>query len=188
MAKSALFAISGKIFYLKRPNVDTDQIIPAVYLTGVSIKGLGSHLFEGVPDFDREDPAFQEKAVLVAGENFGCGSSREHAVWALEDHGFMAVIAPSFARIFRQNAFNRGLLLIEHSPEAVEMMFTKRWEYCRAEIEEGRLHFWSGDPIEEKASIKFGFSFQLSEFEKMLVIEGGLVGFAAKRYPEGAKR
>lgn len=187
MTKSTPIQIMGGVFCLNRPNVDTDQIIPAIHLTGVSIKGLGKHLFEGVPDFDHEDPVFQKATILVAGENFGCGSSREHAVWALEDYGFKVVIAPSFARIFRQNAFNRGLLLVEQSLVVIEMMFAKHWEYCRVEIEEGRLHLWSGDPIENKAPISFGLSFQLSGFEKALVAEGGLVGFAANRYPEGVK-
>jgi len=162
----------GKVFYLDQPNVDTDQIIPAVYLDCVSIKGLGVHLFEGVPDFDRNDPTFVGATILVAGENFGYGSSREHAVWALEDHGFKAVIAPSFARIFRQNAFNRGLLLIELPPESVSDLFKLRSSPCVIDIEKQRIITLSS----------IVFPFKLGEFEKTLVLQGGLVGFAASRY------
>ena len=168
----------GKVLYLNRPNVDTDQIIPATYLDGISIGGMGVHLFEGVPSFNRENPDFKNATILVAGENFGCGSSREHAVWALEGHGFRAVIAPSFARIFRQNAFNRGLLLIELHPEAVSDLLKLGCDFCTIDVEKGTIRTPGGTC----------FHFKLNEFEKALVLEGGLVGFAASRYPEGVKR
>jgi 3-isopropylmalate/(R)-2-methylmalate dehydratase small subunit len=175
--------IQGKVFYLDRPNVDTDQIIRAVYLTGVSVKGLRKHLFEGMPNFDREDPAFQEAKILVAGENFGCGSSREHAVWALEDHGFRAVIAPSFARIFRQNMFNRGLLPLEIPPKYAEELFLNQWMGCEIILNGNTagVRLWPGIQI---AAIRMTFECQISDFEAALIKEGGLVGFVAKRYPE----
>lgn len=171
--------IQGNAFLLDRPNVDTDQIIPAVYLTGVSIEGLGKHLFEGVPDFDREIPEFKNATILVARENFGCGSSREHAVWALEDHGFKAVIAPSFARIFRQNMFNRGLLAIELPLEAINEICQRRWQDCLIDLEKMSVMFWH-DYLPDHPATSFGFS--LDEFSKILVLQGGLVGFVASRY------
>ncbi len=89
-------------------DIDTDQIIPARFLKGTSKTGLGAHLFADRPDFVLAPGA----QILIAGNNFGCGSSREHAPWALTDRGFRAVIAPSFADIFRENATKNGLLTI----------------------------------------------------------------------------
>src|SRR5262245_39762244 len=89
-------------------DIDTDQIIPARFLKGTSRTGLGVHLFADRPDFAL-DPGAQ---ILIAGANFGCGSSREHAPWALVDRGFRAVIAPSFAGIFPENATTNGLLTV----------------------------------------------------------------------------
>ena len=104
---------------LGRVNVDTDQIVPKQFLKLVERTGFGRHLFhnwryapDGSPDpsFVLNDPSYTGSRILVAGENFGCGSSREHAVWALLDHGFDVVIAPSFADIFYGNCFKNGLL------------------------------------------------------------------------------
>lgn len=172
--------IQGKVYFFDRANIDTDQIIPAKYLTGVSISGLGSHLFEDLdlPGFDREESLFKEATILVAGDNFGCGSSREHAVWALEDNGFRVVIAPSFARIFRQNMFNRGLLAIELPTDQTAEIFASRWENCRIDLESMTLTFWSG---KEQSSGKT-YSFRLGDFDKTLFLEGGLVGFAVRNY------
>ena len=93
---------------LRANDIDTDRIIPARFLKVTSKEGLGEHLFADWPDFPRDDARGAE--ILVAGANFGCGSSREHAVWALVDFGIRAVIAPSFADIFRGNALENGLL------------------------------------------------------------------------------
>src|SRR5580658_8821731 len=98
---------------IDRANIDTDQIIPARYLTGISKSGLGQHLFLGMPGGPEMLAAHPEAKVIVARENFGCGSSREHAVWALQDRGFKAVIAPSFGRIFHENAYANGVIPIE---------------------------------------------------------------------------
>jgi 3-isopropylmalate/(R)-2-methylmalate dehydratase small subunit len=98
---------------LKRSNVDTDQIIPAVYLKRVTKTGFEDALFAGWrqdPDFVLNQPAFQGASVLVAGPDFGTGSSREHAVWALRDFGFRVVLSPRFADIFRGNSGKQGLL------------------------------------------------------------------------------
>jgi 3-isopropylmalate/(R)-2-methylmalate dehydratase small subunit len=114
---------------LDRRNVDTDAIIPARYLKTVKRTGLGEGLFfawrfgeDGAPrpDFPLNRPEYRGGKVLVAGENFGCGSSREHAVWALMDFGFRAVIAPSFSDIFRNNCLKNGMLPVTLPPSAVQ--------------------------------------------------------------------
>ena len=106
---------------LNRLNVDTDQIIPKQFLKRIERTGFGQFLFydwrlldngDPNPDFVLNDPRYQEASILVAGANFGCGSSREHAPWALQQHGFKAVIAPSFADIFRNNCYKNGFLPI----------------------------------------------------------------------------
>ena len=105
-----LRSVTGNVAVLDRPDVDTDQIIPKQFLKRIERAGFGEFLF-----FDwMKDPEFElhrapGASILIAGRNFGCGSSREHAAWALEDHGFRAVVAPSFGDIFRQNAINSGL-------------------------------------------------------------------------------
>jgi 3-isopropylmalate/(R)-2-methylmalate dehydratase small subunit len=100
--------ISSRVVVVPQVNIDTDQIIPARFLKVTDKAGIGDHLFEDRPDFQVP----KGSQVLVAGDNFGCGSSREHAVWALTDFGFKAVISTSFADIFRQNSLKNGLLPI----------------------------------------------------------------------------
>jgi 3-isopropylmalate/(R)-2-methylmalate dehydratase small subunit len=119
--------IVGRTVLLAQDNVDTDQIIPARFLKGTSRQGLGEHLFadwrrdaagQPRPDFVLNRPEARGAQVLVAGENFGCGSSREHAVWALTDFGFRAVVALSFGDIFRNNALKNALVPVALPPEA----------------------------------------------------------------------
>jgi len=110
---------------LNRADVDTDQIIPAKYLKLVERTGFGRYLFDSWrkdESFVLNDPAYANAQVLIAGPNFGCGSSREHAPWALQDYGFKAVIAPSFADIFRNNCAKIGLLLITLRPDEVDIL------------------------------------------------------------------
>lgn len=118
--------IKGTMVPLPQADVDTDQIIPKQFLTRTERTGYGDFLFydwattsDGAPssDFFVNDPSRAAAKVLIAGRNFGCGSSREHAVWAIQDWGFDAVIAPSFGDIFRNNSVNVGLLTVE-LPEA----------------------------------------------------------------------
>jgi 3-isopropylmalate/(R)-2-methylmalate dehydratase small subunit len=107
--------IKGKAMPLNRADVDTDQIIPAKYLKRIERTGFGEFAFETWrkdPDFVVNDPAYTGAPVLLAGANFGCGSSREHAPWALQDMGLQALIAPSFADIFRNNCAKIGLLTV----------------------------------------------------------------------------
>jgi 3-isopropylmalate/(R)-2-methylmalate dehydratase small subunit len=116
---------------LRAENVDTDQIIPARYLTAVTKAGMGAGLFAAWrylpdgspnPDFILNRPEYADAQILISGKNFGSGSSREHAVWALTDYGFRAVIAPSFADIFHNNALKNGLLPITLPEATVNML------------------------------------------------------------------
>jgi 3-isopropylmalate/(R)-2-methylmalate dehydratase small subunit len=121
--------LTGVAAALDRVNVDTDQIIPKQYLKRIERTGFGQFLFadwrfreDGSlnPDFELNRPEFAGASILVAGANFGCGSSREHAPWALLDYGFRAIIAPSFADIFFNNCFKNGMLPIRLSEDQVQ--------------------------------------------------------------------
>jgi len=127
MSVAPLARLTSPTVVLAVDNVDTDQIIPARFLTGTTRDGLGRHLFADqrydAGGAERKEsvfntPAARQAKVLVAGHNFGCGSSREHAVWALQDFGFRAVVSSSFADIFRNNALKNGLLPVELEPTA----------------------------------------------------------------------
>lgn len=116
---------TGRAVPLRQSNVDTDQIIPAEYLKRVSRTGFADGLFKSWrddPEFVLNDPAHQGATVLVAGPDFGTGSSREHAVWALQDYGFRAVISARFGDIFRGNALKGGLLPVRLDGEVVEAL------------------------------------------------------------------
>lgn len=132
-----LAVITGRAAPLDRSDVDTDQIIPAAWLKKTTRTGYGEALFSQW----RLDPAFilnqAERAgarILVAGPNFGCGSSREHAAWALRDYGFAAVIAPGFGDIFRNNAPNGGLVPVQPAPDTVTAVMRAVTEDARTEI------------------------------------------------------
>ena len=115
----AITKIQGRVIPLDKTDVDTDLIIPAQYLTSTSVSGYGAHLFQRLrdndPNFVFNLPRYEGANILLADNNFGCGSSREHAVWALVEAGIEAIIAPSFADIFANNAGKNGLLLIEQA-------------------------------------------------------------------------
>ena len=123
--------LTAKVAPLDRTNVDTDQIIPKQFLKRIERTGYGDFLFfdwrqtpagEPIADFVLNDPRYQGAQILVAGKNFGCGSSREHAAWALSDFGFRVVIAPSFADIFFSNAGKNGIVLASVSEEQVDQL------------------------------------------------------------------
>ena len=123
--------INSVVTPLDKVNVDTDQIVPKQFLKLVQKSGFGKFLFYNWrfnenevpnPDFVLNDPSYENSKVLVAGDNFGCGSSREHAVWALQDFGFSVIIAPSFADIFFSNCFKNGILPITLDSKTVEKL------------------------------------------------------------------
>ncbi len=127
----AFTTITGAMAYLPIANIDTDMIIPKQYLKTITRTGLGDYLFAEMrydqvnkpkPEFILNQPPFQKAAILLAEENFGCGSSREHAVWSLMDFGIRVVIAPSFADIFYSNCFKNGLLPITLSRSAIQQL------------------------------------------------------------------
>jgi 3-isopropylmalate/(R)-2-methylmalate dehydratase small subunit len=108
--------LTGRVAVLERADVDTDQIIPKQFLKRIERSGFGPFLFYDwmqEPDFPLRRPDYAGASILIAGHNFGCGSSREHAVWALDDYGFRVILAPSFGDIFRTNATKGGLAAIE---------------------------------------------------------------------------
>jgi 3-isopropylmalate/(R)-2-methylmalate dehydratase small subunit len=125
--------LTGTAAPLNMANVDTDKIIPARFLKTIKRSGLGVHLFSSLryndddsekPDFVLNQPQYRHAEILIAGENFGCGSSREHAPWALLDFGIRCVIAPSFADIFHGNCFKNGILPIALPPETCAQLMT----------------------------------------------------------------
>jgi 3-isopropylmalate/(R)-2-methylmalate dehydratase small subunit len=126
-----LRTVTGRVAVLDRPDVDTDQIIPKQHLKRIERTGYGRFLFEDWrldedgnerPGFELNRPEFRDASILLAGRNFGCGSSREHAAWALQDYGFDAVVAPSFGDIFRTNAGKIGMLAITLPDDEVERL------------------------------------------------------------------
>lgn len=161
--------INGTVLALDRANVDTDQIISAHRLTGIDTAGLGQHLFASMPGGPALLAEYPDATILVTRENFGCGSSREHAVWALQDRGFRAVIAPSFARIFEENAYNRGVAPIAVPAENIEGLLKAR--RLAIDLEKETLCVDGGEMI----------SFALDPLRKRFLLEGGYMEFLASR-------
>ncbi|MBM7587843.1 3-isopropylmalate/(R)-2-methylmalate dehydratase small subunit [Bacillus pakistanensis] len=131
---SGIRQFQGKVFPLNRENVDTDQIIPKQFLKKIDRQGFGQYLFyhwrfndDGSPnkDFSLNNEKYQGATILVGGDNFGCGSSREHAPWSLLDYGFQVIIAPSFADIFYNNCVKNGILPIRLGQKDVEVLLGK---------------------------------------------------------------
>ena len=156
-------------------NIDTDMIIPKQFLKTIQRSGRGATLVdemrydrEGneVPDFVLNQPAYREAEILVAGENFGCGSSREHAPWAIKDFGIRCVIAPSFADIFYNNCFKNGILPIALPQEAVDVLMK--------DAEKGSNARMSVDLEAQTVTTSDGevFTFELDSFKKHCLMEG----------------
>jgi 3-isopropylmalate/(R)-2-methylmalate dehydratase small subunit len=170
---------NGTVLFLNRADINTDEIIPARYLTEISKEVLKPYLFE---DFklDGFNPAsdLAGKSVIISRANFGCGSSREHAPWALEANGINMVIAESFARIFRQNMFNCGLMAVELPAETIDGLFANYAE-CEAiidtDFEQSTFRITGGGRTED-------ISFSLSGFDHQLVAAGGWLEYADSKY------
>jgi len=155
----AFRSVTSTAVVLDRPDVDTDQIIPKQFLKRIERTGFGEFLF-----FDwRKDPDFelnhQRGSILLAGRNFGCGSSREHAPWALQDYGFEAIVAPSYGDIFRQNSLKIGLLPVELPAEQVRDLM----ERARASEEL---------TVDLEARTAGGHPFELDDFSRECLLEG----------------
>jgi 3-isopropylmalate/(R)-2-methylmalate dehydratase small subunit len=171
----------GPVLFLDRADINTDEIIPAKYLNEVSKEVLKPYLLEDLklPGFDRAREQFEKARVIVTRENFGCGSSREHAPWALEANGITTVIAQSFARIFRQNMFNCGMLAIELPKKDIDSIFglpDRENILCDVDFHDKALVFSWG---KGKSS---AFHFSLNEFDEALVKAGGWLEFADAKY------
>ncbi len=170
----------GPVLFLDRSDINTDEIIPAKYLTEVKKEALKPYLLEDLK-MEGFNPAgdWRGKArVVVTRANFGCGSSREHAPWALEVNDITCVIAQNYARIFRQNMFNGGMLAIELPAESIEEIFSlgKKGEVtCSVDVEKKVLTFSFPGGSKE-------VNFSLSQFDDALVKAGGWVEFADARY------
>jgi 3-isopropylmalate/(R)-2-methylmalate dehydratase small subunit len=170
----------GPVLFLDRSDINTDEIIPAKYLTEVEKEALKPHLLEDLQltGFDARGPWRGRAKVIVTRGNFGCGSSREHAPWALEVNGITCVIAESYARIFRQNMFNCGMLAIELPAAAIGEIFDKAGASgtsCTIDLGAEKLEL-------RRAEQSRAYSFSLSPFDKALVNAGGWVEFADARY------
>lgn len=166
---------TGKAVPIYQPNIDTDQIVPKKFLLRIQRAGFGEALFyewrfesDGTPknDFVLNNPKFENSSILLAGKNFGCGSSREHAPWALEDYGFKVIIASAFADIFYNNCFKIGLLPIVLDEEKIAELVKRANEYEDYEI--------SVDLESQTISDSFGFNekFEVDSFRKHCLING----------------
>jgi 3-isopropylmalate/(R)-2-methylmalate dehydratase small subunit len=165
----------GKIATLDRVNVDTDQIIPKQFLKRIERTGFGQFLFydwrfsaggEPDPDFELNQPRFAGATILVTRANFGCGSSREHAPWALMDHGFRSIIAPTFADIFYNNCLKNGVLPVRLSEEKVEELFERAGEHEGYELVVDLERQWVTDDH------GFRSSFEVDPFSRECLLKG----------------
>lgn len=172
----AVKSVSGTAYPLGRENIDTDIIIPAKWLKTISRKGLGEGAFETLRAEEGnifDDPQYKGSPILIAGDNFGCGSSREHAAWAMDDLGIEAVIAPSFSDIFSGNAFKNGMLAIELPQQAIDRL----------------LEVAKSDPItidleNQVVTTQFQdrFAFEMDPFRKNCLLNGlDEIGLTMKR-------
>jgi 3-isopropylmalate dehydratase small subunit len=158
--------IEGKAYPFGLKNVDTDVIIPAAWLKTISRTGLGKGAFEAIrkePDNLFDSAEYAGSPILIAGDNFGCGSSREHAAWALEDMGIKAVIAPSFSDIFSGNAFKNGLLTVVLPQEAVDrLMEVTKTDPIHIDLENQVVT----TPFQDR------FAFEIDPFRKHCLLNG----------------
>ena len=166
---------TGLVAPLDRANVDTDQIIPKQFLKRIERTGFGQFVFydwryspDGTPDpsFVLNDPRYDGASILVADKNFGCGSSREHAPWALGEYGFRVIIAPSFADIFANNCFKNGMLPITLDSSQVREIMTRAQEQQRYELNVDLER----QTIEDLSGLSI--SFVVSEFQRYCLLEG----------------
>jgi 3-isopropylmalate/(R)-2-methylmalate dehydratase small subunit len=170
----------GPAIFLDRSDINTDEIIPAKYLTEVTKEALKPYMLEDLKleGFDPKGETLKKARVVVSRENFGCGSSREHAPWVFEVNGVHTIIAQSYARIFRQNTFNGGMLAIELPKADLDRLFAldKAGEVTiSVDLDAQKVTAVAGGKTET-------FGFDISPFDKALVEAGGWVEFADARY------
>jgi 3-isopropylmalate/(R)-2-methylmalate dehydratase small subunit len=163
--------VEGSVLAIPRANIDTDQIIPARHLTRIDAEGMGEHLFEGLPNGAELLASRPGASILVTGENFGCGSSREHAAWALTGRGFRAVIAPSFARIFLENAYTNALVPVVLPQATVDELASAT--HISIDVDAETLRADGGPPI----------AFALDALRKHFVLGGGFLQYLNTKIP-----
>ena len=158
--------VEGRAYPFGRKNVDTDLIIPAAWLKTVTREGLGRGAFEAVrtePGNVFDDPEFAGAPIIVAGDNFGCGSSREHAAWALLDMGVKAVIAPSFSDIFAGNAYKNGIVTVVLPQDAIDrLMEVAQTDPITIDVEAQTVT----TPFQDR------WRFEMDPFRKLCLVEG----------------
>ena len=179
---------TGTVAPLDRSSVDTDQIIPKQFLKRIERTGYGEFLFydwrytgDGEPraDFVLNQPQYAGASILIAGRNFGCGSSREHAAWALSDYGFRVIIAPTFADIFATNAGNNGLLLVTLAEQQIAMLLGRAQQGPGYQLHVSLLDTTVRDDQ------GFGASFEIDDFRRTCLLEGlDEIGLTLKHEPE----
>lgn len=168
-------SVSGVAAPMPLINIDTDMIIPKQFLKTIKRSGLGANLFDEmrfdtdgneIPDFVLNQPAYRKAEIIVAGDNFGCGSSREHAPWALKDFGISVVISTSFADIFYNNCFKNGILPVVLPKEAVDALMedAQKGENARIAVDLGNQTVSAADGTE--------YSFEVDAFKKHCLLNG----------------
>ena len=170
----------GPAAFIDRSDINTDEIIPAKYLTEITKKALAPHLLEDLylegQKFDPHSKELTDAKVLITRSNFGCGSSREHAVWALEVNDINVVIGESFARIFRQNMFNCGILAVELGKADLDKLFALTGQVTVAvDLENEQLTATSNGK-------EVVCAFKLNPFDKQLIGAGGWLAYADAKY------
>jgi len=173
----------GPAFFIDRNDINTDEIIPAKYLTEITKRALQPHLLEDLildgKEFDTAADDFQQAKVLVTRSNFGCGSSREHAVWALEVNDINVVIGTSFARIFRQNMFNCGILAIELTADDIDRLFAL---HSGGKVTV-TINLGKDLVVAENANgERIECNFSMNPFDKELVGAGGWLAYADQKF------
>jgi len=170
---------SGKVLFLDRDDINTDEIIPAKYLTEISKEALKPYLLEDLKLEGFSLEKIEDASVVISRANFGCGSSREHAPWAFEVNGINLVVAESFARIFRQNMFNCGMMAVCLEKDQIDMIFNEfsneKDVYIETDFENKKFTIRA---VSQKKDIVF----LISEFDSKLVKSGGWLDFADKNY------
>jgi 3-isopropylmalate/(R)-2-methylmalate dehydratase small subunit len=164
--------ISGPVLPIPRANIDTDQLIPAHYLTTIDENGMGEHCLEGMADGRKLVKEHPGAVVFVAGDNVGCGSSREHAVWALQGIGIKAVISPSFARIFHENCYMNGLVPVILDESLIARMADAKT--ITIDVEKETVQADGDEPI----------AFKLDPARKPFALGGGFLKYLNGKIPQ----
>lgn len=176
-----MHSLGGTTLLLDRSDINTDEIIPAKYLTEIHKAALGEHLLEDLDmPLDRNKITKKDYGSALSRDNFGCGSSREHAPWAFQENAINLIVAVSFARIFRQNMFNAGMLALTLPPDRVDALFAMGHSH------QGQLEFMA-DPATRQLVAQAGDermveTFVLNPFQRDLVLAGGWVHYAQQHY------